>query len=319
MYYWQMGPADLLISAVQQLGLVVGAGAEALLLFAYLATLRAPDFTHQVLVRTSRYIQGSGLGLMVISGVGAVATHILGGTPATILEPAFIFKWILILVLLTCFIEEGRWLPKNNLWLKGFTGATWVALLILHGAAPVASWAALGLTYGALVLVAMALWYGLVRMMRPAAPIVQKAETPKVVSIAAPTGLRDEASPNPTPPPQAPIPAPLPVPKPLPPPLPPKPVPVAPPPPNPVVAAPLPVVAPKSIEPPAPPKPVPPLPSIALAKEGPASPTPVAPPPPQPTTTEESPDGNPDLPAIRVMPKTPADISKQFRGGTVEL
>lgn len=276
---------DLFVFIVQQLGIVLGTGAEVVLLYCYIRALHhgAVGADHSVLVRGSRHVQAASLGLIIVSGVLAVGSDFYSGSAATIGEPAYIGKWLLIFVVVACFFGQEKVPARYAPWLRGFAGANWLALFLLHSIAPLISWMLLGLLYAFLLLVAMLLWHTALLQVRPK-PIPQAtAATAAPPAVVAPSAPTVKPVVPPPPPPQKP-----------PPPLSPAPLPA-------VSHVPLKAVAPTP--PPAAPAP---------------KPAPVAPAPPVPVSAPSY-DENPDLPAVRVMPKTPGDIAKQFRGSTVEL
>ena len=290
----------LVLYATQQLGMTLAVGAQTIVLVAYLIAMRdrVVEAKEAQFARAVRTVLFSGLGLIVLSGLGISALHFLGGELAVLLAPAFLFKWILVIGVLLFGLGVGRGLLTE--WIgEGLAGGTWYALFFLHILAPVISWETLLILYagwlGAFFLIWAALVFGTRERVASLATIVKK-----VVPLPKNT---------PFPPPK-----PTEVSKPLPPPPPPKPS--------------------EPLKPPSPPLAVPNIPSVNATFSTASStiiPTPV-PPPPAPIVKIENPlalrvpeqkitdpDAHPGLPAIRVMPKTPEDVDKQHRASVVKF
>lgn len=140
---------NLLLYCAQQVGITLGVGASTTMLIAYTIAMRdrVVDAKEAQFARAVRRALRAGLWFIIISGLGITALEALGGRLDIVFSPAFLFKWVLILVL---FFEE--WITErvdmpNGAW-EGFSGGTWYALFILHILAPVATWGALLLLYG---------------------------------------------------------------------------------------------------------------------------------------------------------------------------
>ncbi|MES2202776.1 MAG: hypothetical protein V4474_00390 [Patescibacteria group bacterium] len=267
------------VYVAQQMGILLGVGAETLLLCAYLIYNKQTPWGHQHATRLTRQI---GLWAVILSGVGAVAVHLVAGQVSTIVAPVFLFKWVLIAMLLAFSYIESRsdHVPVlERAFIRGTGGAQWYALLLVHITAPVISWTNLLLLYAGWMIIFMLGWTGFIYAVSPKKPVQKHfVEKPQKVSV-------------PPPPAPKPISAPLPVithaelPKPPPPAQPPKP-PV-------ILAAPVP-------RPPAPPAPV-----AHMA----------APAPKPPTYKNDA----PSVPAIQVMPRTPEEIAGQNRAAVVQF
>ncbi|MCC7500320.1 hypothetical protein IT396_00745 [Candidatus Nomurabacteria bacterium] len=287
-----MDVASLAVFVLQQLGIVLGVGAEAIIVYVAAAHYigahhgQLPDFHRQSLARSARHVQVGALLLIALSGAAAIGIHLNGENIQALAESAFIYKWILIAIVTGAFFIDP-YIPFRYTWTaRGFAAVSWASLCILHVVAPIVPWWVIALAHILFVAIWMALWQGVARLAHP--PVVKP--TP------------------PSPPkPVAPKPAPPPPPK----PVPPQPKPTPPPPPKPTPPpAPLPVVKPVEL-PPVQPKPMAPPPP---------PPKPVPPPPPKPApVVAPAQDNNPDLPAMRIMPKSAQDIPNQFRSGAVEL
>lgn len=179
-----LGVLALVVYSVQWLGVVLGVGAETVLLSAHLAARheRKPEWLRHVPgVRGTLAI---GLILIVASGVGAVWYQLLANQPQVLLIPTFGFKWLLIgAVSIIFFIERG--LP-GRAWIEGFAGATWYALFLVHSIAPVAGWGSLWVFYFGWLAVFGIGWSAFVLLMRAARPraavvLTQPVAAPKPI------------------------------------------------------------------------------------------------------------------------------------------
>ena len=94
-----------LIYVAQQLGVMLGVGAQTVLLCAHLIAVHHGDKEnpHVAYAEAARKALGAGFVLVVVSGLFAVATHLFSGQADIVLSPAFLFKWALIVVLLAAF------------------------------------------------------------------------------------------------------------------------------------------------------------------------------------------------------------------------
>jgi hypothetical protein len=152
---------SLLLYCAQQLGVALGLGAQTIMLVAYLSSIHdgVIDATEERLLRATRNTLWVSLALMVISGVAITALHFLGGQGVTVLTPAYLFKTILIVlvIVLTALLHT---LPET--FAEGLLGGTWYALFLVHILAPVTTWVNL-LTLWAVWMVGFNLiWYVLV-------------------------------------------------------------------------------------------------------------------------------------------------------------
>src|SRR3989344_565354 len=234
---------SLLIYLFQQLGVMLGVGSMTLLLCTHLLAVhrREIDSPNTNYAHVAHGALSLSFFLIVISGLGAVAYHYLGGALAVLLQPAFLFSWVLIVILLAAHVLQGRLAQWSN-GVYGFAGGTWYAFFLVHTLGPVTSWATLGILYVLWILFFAAVWTGFLRVMawKFKAPVLALAAKPAVKIIPPP-------APKPTPPPPVPKPVPPPAPKPVPPP---PPVPV-------FVPPPLPPPPPQPAPPPPPPPPPP--------------------------------------------------------------
>jgi len=278
---------SLLIYLFQQLGVMLGVGSMTLLLCTHLLAVhrREAESPSTNYAHVAHGALSLSFFLIILSGLGAVVYHYLGGALGVLLQPAFLFSWVLIAILLAAHVLQGRLAQWSN-GVYGFAGGTWYAFFLVHTLGPVTSWATLLILYALWILFFAAVWTGFLRVMawKFKAPVLALAAKPAVKIIPPP-------APKPTPPPPVPKPVPPPAPKPVPPP---PPVPV-------FVPPPLPPPPPKPAPPPPPPpKPAPPPPVLRPLfgiKPG-------AEPPPYDTG---------GLPALRIMPQRPEDMVRHER------
>lgn len=265
----------LVLYSLQQFGIMLGVGAETILLAVFLVSLHkaAAQPTEARFANTVRRALYIGLGTVVFSGVGIVAYHLELGQGGVVLQPAFLFKWLIIVLLLLAALARPRGVAFSlSLW-EGAVGSAWYALFLVHVLAPVTSWPILLGIFGVWLAGFEACWWALAHAMRGGTDVgvVKKVSSPIPV-------LKPHPLPIPKPETsllvlqrQAVATAPVPH-KPAPAPVPRKPY---------VMPA----------------IPIPQKPAVILQKE-------------------EQP---PDLPALHIMPRTPQEVSNQFRGAVVEF
>src|SRR3989344_2367004 len=204
---------SLLIYLFQQLGVMLGVGSMTLLLCTHLLAVhrREIDSPNTNYAHVAHGALSLSFFLIVISGLGAVAYHYLGGALAVLLQPAFLFSWVLIVILLAAHVLQGRLAQWSN-GVYGFAGGTWYAFFLVHTLGPVTSWATLLILYALWIVFFAAVWTGFLRVMvwKFKAPVLALAAKPVVKVIPPP--MPKQAPPAP------PKPAPPPPPKPAPPP-----------------------------------------------------------------------------------------------------
>ncbi|MEK7109339.1 MAG: hypothetical protein AAB919_02790 [Patescibacteria group bacterium] len=276
----------LVIYSVQWFGVVLGVGAQTVLLVGYLMKLHArqPQWLEQM--PAVRMAQGLGLLFIIVSGLSAIVYQVLVGEPEVLFISTFGFKWILIGIVTAGFYAERRF-ARGRAALEGFAGATWYALFLVHSVAPIFVWVDFFFFYAIWLVLFGGAWSGFVLLMK------HTGKTPALYI------------PKPTPPPK-PVPPP-PQPKPIPPPPPPQPKPVPPPPPPPAPkpaspSPPAPVVAAKPSNLPA----IEPLELMA--------PHVAAPPTPKITY---KPDYD-HIPGLRIMPQRLEDLHLHNRAPVVQ-
>ena len=246
-----------LIYVAQQLGIMLGVGAQTVLLCAHLLAVHHGDKEnpHVTYAEAARFALVIGLFFIVISGLFAVVVHLLSGQVDIVLSPPFLFKWALIIVLLAAFFLQSRLREWVNFY-YAFTGTTWYALFLVHSLGPITSWGSLWVLYILWGILFALVWWGFVALMQ-----------------------RDskKTAPRPLPPPVI-----ITVKKEVPKPLPPPPKPIPPPPPPPAVVVPVP------------------------------------PPPVRKPGIVQEVINHLLVPALRIMPQKPEDISKHNRPPVVK-
>jgi len=219
----------LLFYFVQQLGVMLAVGGEVIVLVAYLRAIRDTNIseTEASFARAVRHVVFVGLVCIIISGIAITYIHIAINQATTIFEPAYIFKWTLIGVLLLVALLHRRVTISTNI-AEGLIGGTWLALFFLHVLAPVTSWSMLGRVYVLWIVCFMFFWAVAVLTIggkdmfsrghqehTEAEPPPTPAPPPAKAQAPPPAVVRMPA-PKPQPPVRAPEPKPLPPPLPLP-------------------------------------------------------------------------------------------------------
>lgn len=306
---------NLVLYCAQQLGVMLGVGAQSVLLIVYFLSLRSlggdPHKAEQF-VPTVHKVLGWGLVFIVSSGLLITAVHLFIGQFNIVFSPAFVLKWLLIAAVSGVEIVRRRHAPPHFVW-EGLAGAHWYALFALHILAPVAAWGDLLVLYVLWVAGFMVCFVSVAHAM--SVPVSTHTPTQPVPPPQPKKVVHPPPRPAPKPAPKPPEPA-----KPLPPEPAPKPAPsvqikIAPP----VLPAVVPEVPhkPHLAQVPAPMavphKPivvVPPLPHKPQNQ----IPIPQKPAPPAPRKHRHF-----GLPAIRVMPRSKEDVDNQLRASAVQL
>lgn len=327
---------SLIISLAQEIGIVAGVGAVTLTLIGHLLSLHAKhNETTRGYVRAAHHLRAFALFVIVVSGAAAVALHLVGGTAGVLVMPAFLFKWMVIILLAVLHFTEWRVTGVAQDAVEGFEGANWYALFIVHTLAPDVSWTFLLTLYAGWIVTFGVLWAVFVWIMRGQSTL----KRPPVVAAKPAPAQQAKLQPEP---------------KPVPPPVAQHRVPPAP---KPAVAsaaskpAPtpkievhpnhtlLPMVA--ELDLPAPsrveashPRAVVPAPAPKPAPVPPPAPKPVPAPPPPPYKPQAIVEVVPEssvpsvpmpgldetgLPALHVMPRRPEDIGGSKRGPVVKM
>ncbi|MDE1924665.1 MAG: hypothetical protein KGH79_00590 [Patescibacteria group bacterium] len=281
-----------IVRLVQMLGIALGIGAQTVMLVAYLQAIRDGiiDNAEAQFARAARSVLKFGFILIIFSGAASVLLDIMQKNTLVFFEPAYLFKWGLIgVVLLLSFVPVQKRMAEGIA--EGVAGGSWYILFFVHILAPVTTWSNLLTLYGVWLVGFMLCWWALVLLFGGKKPEVQKKintiATTLPPKFAAP-GQAKPALPNMSPPKPAAVVVSVP-----PPPIT-KPV-------SPLIAQPVPSPAP--VTPPA-------LPAVAVV---------------QPVAEKKvdakiiDPDKDPGLPAIRVMPKTKQDLDTQNRASVVKF
>ncbi len=305
--------ANLLLYCAQQLGVMLGVGAETIMLAAYLISMRdgVMDEKETQYARAIKKVMSAALVLIVLSGIGITALHALAGESAIIFTPAFLFKWLLVMLILALTLLRKATMLSI---VEGVIGATWYALFVVHILAPVTSWSNLGIFYAVWLAGFVICWETVVLLRRD-----KKRKAARGISVPLPAAK--------APRPQSGISVPLPFVKKT------EPLPTPTPAPATIIYSEVPHVSPVPSIPPAPAgkvtdtpflPTVPPLQQLSAVSEilpapavpqsdirkgtlmpsGGAVPLPPPPSPMMPTAPQET-----GLSAITVMPKKPADIA----------
>lgn len=203
--------------ALQQLGVALGVGGE---------TVALLSRGNPALASAARRATAWGLWAVIISGVFITAAHILAGEGAIVGEPAYLFKWLVVIVLLV-----GSFMARGVAHVI-LVGGSWYALFLVHTLAPVTTMPLLLILYAGWMILFAAASLMFNRKSVPEPVHVPEIAKPQVSGISAyaavpaahaiPEPVRmTPAPPPPTPravPPSFPV-RPTPSPSPLPPPL----------------------------------------------------------------------------------------------------
>lgn len=154
-----MDVVDLILYCMQQLGVMLGVGAETIMLFAYLHAIGdgVVDEQEQGFAGAIRRILFAGIIFIIISGAVITMLELAAGHQAIVFSPGYIFKWCLIgLVTFFFFSVRGSSLPAGLS--EGLVGATWYALFIVHILAPITTWGQALALYGVWLVVFLLVW-----------------------------------------------------------------------------------------------------------------------------------------------------------------
>jgi hypothetical protein len=266
---------DVILYCIQQLGIMLAVGVETVLLITYIASYRDGKVDEREIkfAGSIKRTLLAGLGCIVISGLVITALHASLGEAGIVLAPVFLFKWLLIAVIMCIYFLERKKTFSNSL-IEGLLGGTWYAVFLVHILAPVTSWFNLLVLFIIINLCFFALWLPIVKLTRKESLV--NVFVPKKVVTPAPSVVA---------PPPPPKPAPVVMQKVAPPPPPPPPIP------KPIVV----------VTPPAPPpKPIVPIPPPLVMTHVPEVKSPTAVPSAKPGPAEHH---SLWLPAIHFMPK----------------
>ena len=130
-----------IVFLVQMLGISLGIGAQTVMLVAFVqaARDRVIDDTEAQFARAVRRVLRAGLVLIVLSGLASIPLDVLAANASIFSEPAYLFKWALIgLVILLSFVPVRRLVAEEVF--EGIAGGMWYALFVVHILAPVTTW-----------------------------------------------------------------------------------------------------------------------------------------------------------------------------------
>ena len=191
---------NLILYCAQQLGIALGLGAQTIMLVAYVAAMRdgSIDDTEERFLKATRTTLWVSLALIALSGIAITTLHVLAGQGLTVLTPAYLFKLLLIVVVivLTALLHT---LPET--FAEGLLGGTWYALFVVHILAPITTWINLFTLLAVWMVGFNLVWYVIVFASREKnttaaiKPVVKKEKEPAVsitinpASVAAPAPM----------------------------------------------------------------------------------------------------------------------------------
>jgi hypothetical protein len=175
---------SILLYCLQQLGMMLGAGGECVVLFSYLSALRDGTVVKEEkdFITATKQVVWWGLLLVALSGLAITAMHFAVGQGDIVTEPTYLFKWLLVFAVFAPAVAERK-LEWSKPLVTGFVGGTWLGLFILHVLAPVTGWGPLVTLYALWMAVFMAIWMGVTRFLmrdRTPKPKVAQAPAPKM-------------------------------------------------------------------------------------------------------------------------------------------
>ncbi|MGC9602599.1 MAG: hypothetical protein ABSE76_02560 [Minisyncoccia bacterium] len=168
---------NLIFYCAQQLGVTLGVGAETIMLAAYLISMRdgIVDEKETQYALAIKRVMAAALWLIVLSGLGIAVLHLTAGESAVVFAPAFLFKWVLILLVVA--LTSVRRTSKLSI-VEGVIGGTWYALFLVHILAPVTTWANLGTFYAAWLIGFVLCWEAIVVIRRDRKMVPRKKPAP---------------------------------------------------------------------------------------------------------------------------------------------
>ncbi|HEY5383508.1 MAG TPA: hypothetical protein VIJ88_03065 [Candidatus Paceibacterota bacterium] len=158
--------ANLIFYCAQQLGVTLGVGAETIMLAAYFISMRdgVLDEKETQYARAIKRVMSVALVLIVLSGIGITVLHTMAGQGAIILTPAFLFKWLLIVLIIALTLLRKAF-PATSM-VEGVIGGTWYTLFLVHILAPATGWINLGILYAVWLVGFVICWETLVVLRR---------------------------------------------------------------------------------------------------------------------------------------------------------
>jgi len=151
--------AALGLYVVQQLGIMLGAGAQVIVLVLYLVAIKdgTVDAKEQYFLSATKRILYLGLVCIITSGALITLIHLSQAQSNIVFTPAYLFKWLLIGLAVGLALFDFKDQPSLAV-IKGLAGAIWFGLFAVHILAPETSWFMLGLLFGTWLLGFMTLW-----------------------------------------------------------------------------------------------------------------------------------------------------------------
>jgi hypothetical protein len=193
-----MEALDLLLYVTQQFGIMLGVGAETILLFLYLFAMRDGAIGKEEgrFLRINRRAIYVSFCCIIVSGAVVTLLHVLAGQWASIVSsPGYMFKWALILFALLCTLADTK---GATVFMKGVGAGVWYALFAVHILAPITTWGVLLAVFSAWLLAFMLVWTAFSWVV-----IKKPKTTPAAAPIPAPPAVAVVSSPAPVmPPPQ---------------------------------------------------------------------------------------------------------------------
>jgi hypothetical protein len=182
-----MSVVNLLLYCVQQLGVVLGVGAETVILVSVLWALRDGVLNNKEerFYKAVRHVRTAGIVLILLSGVAITALEFQAQHGLVVFAPAYLFKCALIGAVLL-LAASVRGVSAGAEIAEGAAGGTWYALFVIHILAPVATWTMLGEIYALWLVAFMFCWTVLVFSLRghQTVRVVEARTTPVLNPIA---------------------------------------------------------------------------------------------------------------------------------------
>ena len=149
---------------------MLGVGGIAVELITFLAASRHGDLgSKEVFLRIAKRVIRIGLFFIILSGAVITAVHLALGQSSIVFEPAFLCKWLLIL-LVTFFEFFNIVRVRFNGSIAGLSGGLWFSLFTLHVLAPASNWLLLLSLWGVAMLSFLAVWSIVLSIIRLASP-----------------------------------------------------------------------------------------------------------------------------------------------------
>lgn len=158
--------AELGLYCVQQLGVMLGVGAQLIVLLLYLIAVKdgTVDSKEQYFLSATKRILYFGVICIVISGALITLIHFSQAQVGVVFSPAYLFKWFLIIGAIGLAFFDYNDQPSLAIT-KGLAGATWFGIFAIHILAPETTWLLLCLLFGTWVLGFMTLWLSVTFML----------------------------------------------------------------------------------------------------------------------------------------------------------